>query len=464
MSTKTELTTTDWNEKHHGEAINCVFSQANFEDGYSAFKYLMQEYPELPIDWIQYFGEFKHILLVTDKIEEILNFIKWIKDKDPKKYKTNFEYIELDLCSYFILNNDLPRLNEHIQFIQQNPTVDYNAHTLPLLYTLIFHGYYDLAIDYAKKVWRPLTKFDDLEDDADYPFVQTLQMNKLQEYYVSGKLDEVARNSWIKEIDKLGLINDPGVSKTIFDSLNEPLDIARVKESIRMKDKKYLLILNIHFCKYMFENHKLPFILSDSFWSIVYSYDLFGEKKKVERWFFVNATKLTNHVNQFIFYDNILEIFGKVWGLVYVYKFLYDTKLINDTDYELINNTIKTIKRSLIHKAGIDLWQMNFIFKWPQVKQPEDFENEEQFLYSCKKTEEEISEFWEESCLTNYDEEFWIDDDDYLPDLLDDDEPKYSDSFDYKPQMPFIRQGPKVGRNDPCPCGSGKKYKKCCGG
>ncbi|AGA32845.1 YecA family protein [Thioalkalivibrio nitratireducens DSM 14787] len=25
------------------------------------------------------------------------------------------------------------------------------------------------------------------------------------------------------------------------------------------------------------------------------------------------------------------------------------------------------------------------------------------------------------------------------------------------------RAGPKIGRNDPCPCGSGKKYKKCCG-
>jgi uncharacterized protein YchJ len=25
------------------------------------------------------------------------------------------------------------------------------------------------------------------------------------------------------------------------------------------------------------------------------------------------------------------------------------------------------------------------------------------------------------------------------------------------------RDGPKVGRNDPCPCGSGKKYKKCHG-
>lgn len=32
-----------------------------------------------------------------------------------------------------------------------------------------------------------------------------------------------------------------------------------------------------------------------------------------------------------------------------------------------------------------------------------------------------------------------------------------------KPQVPFIRESPKIGRNDPCPCGSGKKYKKCCG-
>jgi uncharacterized protein len=29
--------------------------------------------------------------------------------------------------------------------------------------------------------------------------------------------------------------------------------------------------------------------------------------------------------------------------------------------------------------------------------------------------------------------------------------------------IPFVRSEPKVGRNDPCPCGSGKKFKKCCG-
>ncbi|MGA3065929.1 MAG: SEC-C metal-binding domain-containing protein [Tepidisphaeraceae bacterium] len=28
---------------------------------------------------------------------------------------------------------------------------------------------------------------------------------------------------------------------------------------------------------------------------------------------------------------------------------------------------------------------------------------------------------------------------------------------------PIVRETPKVGRNDLCPCGSGKKYKKCHG-
>ena len=29
---------------------------------------------------------------------------------------------------------------------------------------------------------------------------------------------------------------------------------------------------------------------------------------------------------------------------------------------------------------------------------------------------------------------------------------------------PVVSSSGRVGRNDPCPCGSGKKYKKCCGG
>ena len=37
----------------------------------------------------------------------------------------------------------------------------------------------------------------------------------------------------------------------------------------------------------------------------------------------------------------------------------------------------------------------------------------------------------------------------------------YLDGDTVKP--PPVLRGEKVGRNQPCPCGSGKKYKKCCG-
>ncbi|MCF6175374.1 MAG: preprotein translocase subunit SecA [Victivallaceae bacterium] len=43
-------------------------------------------------------------------------------------------------------------------------------------------------------------------------------------------------------------------------------------------------------------------------------------------------------------------------------------------------------------------------------------------------------------------------------------EPEDDEIFgDEQIQITFRREMPKVGRNDPCPCGSGRKYKKCCG-
>jgi preprotein translocase subunit SecA len=36
-------------------------------------------------------------------------------------------------------------------------------------------------------------------------------------------------------------------------------------------------------------------------------------------------------------------------------------------------------------------------------------------------------------------------------------------SGEYQPVQQVVRGADKIGRNDPCPCGSGKKYKKCCG-
>jgi preprotein translocase subunit SecA len=43
------------------------------------------------------------------------------------------------------------------------------------------------------------------------------------------------------------------------------------------------------------------------------------------------------------------------------------------------------------------------------------------------------------------------------------DQARMAGSGDSQPVQQVVRGAAKVGRNDPCPCGSGKKYKKCCG-
>ncbi len=42
-------------------------------------------------------------------------------------------------------------------------------------------------------------------------------------------------------------------------------------------------------------------------------------------------------------------------------------------------------------------------------------------------------------------------------------EAKRNELYKKQKSSTTIIKGPKVGRNDPCPCGSGKKYKHCCG-
>jgi len=43
------------------------------------------------------------------------------------------------------------------------------------------------------------------------------------------------------------------------------------------------------------------------------------------------------------------------------------------------------------------------------------------------------------------------------------DQARMAGSGDLQTVQQVVRGAAKIGRNDPCPCGSGKKYKKCCG-
>jgi preprotein translocase subunit SecA len=49
-----------------------------------------------------------------------------------------------------------------------------------------------------------------------------------------------------------------------------------------------------------------------------------------------------------------------------------------------------------------------------------------------------------------------------LSNVSDDQKEELIEEFNYIANLRATKNKVKVGRNDPCPCGSGKKYKKCC--
>ena len=75
-------------------------------------------------------------------------------------------------------------------------------------------------------------------------------------------------------------------------------------------------------------------------------------------------------------------------------------------------------------------------------------------LHQYQDVFEELMEEWEEEIDEETDEE---------EDIIDSGYESNEHDEEISNVRPFIRSVDKVGRNDLCPCGSGKKYKKCCG-
>ncbi len=153
-----------------------------------------------------------------------------------------------------------------------------------------------------------------------------------------------------------------------------------------------------------------------------------------------------NNKNNPDIYDNeltgflvmeILDIKGK--------ELLKDIKLLYDKDMvlESIPGNFEDVKKILIEGERYDRTLKPFT---------DIFEEYENIMNTWSYYQDEE---------TNMNEDVYDDEDLYRiqKKMNHDSEENYYDSYE---QGTYIREEEKVGRNDPCPCGSGKKYKKCC--
>lgn len=456
-----QYSTINWYGKDTDEVYDFIYDELEEEDQYTFFSWLMQHFPNLEIDWLEIFEDFKDELLNNGKIDVILSFVIWYRQKNPDDYGVRFEFIERDLCDYYLYKYNIEKLQDRIAFIQQNPVPAIDTLTVRLLYQLIYHGQYQMAVSYAEAVWKPVNESDELIGFASYPFINTIYVSQLQKCYEAGlnniHFDE---DRLFRQMVTMGFDDDKTIFEHVLKALKEELNIADIKDSIQKGKDMHMLILNIHFLKYMLHNYKMPFVFSEWIWNFIATTKIFGKLKGVENRFYIDAKTLDKHIcnklDSFLG-SNELEIFGKVWGLDFVFDFLNKHQLLPDEHYEKMLENISYFRNEMMRIASSNLWQMMFVFNWPRtndyiVDPSEQRLFNETYGIEEKEAFEKVKRYLSVYCIPDrIKKELKLNDSD-----KDNNLPFWPDN------PPYIMQEPDVGRNDLCPCGSGIKYKKCC--
>ncbi len=427
--------------------------------------HLINNFPDLEIDWIEIFEEVNEQLFDEGRVDDVLNFVNIYRKIFPDKYESQCRRIEKDIVTHLFYRGDIETIKERVEIIKCIPVPDRFSVSSDVIVQLIYHGQHTLAFEYSKSLLESLTETNEFIYYPQAAFNATIYLHELEKLYVNVKeggaigFDEFAIKLQVAKSHP-----DEEIFEIALKNLKEPLDKLAIQSKIETGSNDLLLTLSVQFCKFMKEKFGMSFMISDRFWTILKKIELFGQEENDEAFFYISYPVLSKHIeNQYdlIFLSNEIEIFGMVYGLKYVYLFLHEQGLINDHYYKLMDENISVLETdSLLYLRG-SAWQMKFVFDWPQLKATDPVLVKlfsDTYNYYTDNSVEPIFNDYLESWTIPESVKQQIDQ--FEEENLQ--EKKAKEYERWLPTLPIVNTEPTVGRNDPCPCGSGKKYKKCC--
>ena len=365
--------TTNWKEKRPEEILDFIHKKTNTEKQFEVLKYLILHFPDLKINWLDIFSDMEYFLLSNDRLNDVLFFVDWYSKHDPEDYKERYQFIDREIINYCFFKKDYKNLQKRIEFVKKNPVSAIDILTIRLLFQMIFHGWYEQAIKFCEAVWKPVDESPNLFGPAAYEFVNTLYINKLQYYYETLlNKAEIDVYDFLKKHTEIDFEISKKLAEKIKTGFISDFDRDFVKSCINKEKNDHMLHLNLQFLKYMYHNYNLPFIFSDWLWQFIAELKIFGKHGK-DNWFFIDAKTMDKHIISR--YDtflgcNKLEIFGKVWGLEYIFAFFNDLQLINEEQYKQMSENCNYFRNEMMIIAGSNLWNMLFVFDWPETGNP----------------------------------------------------------------------------------------------
>lgn len=410
--------------------------------------------------------------------ENVIKFSELLQRKQPKLYEENFQYFDDFLIDYYCFHKDYNEVKGSFSNFILNPTHDFDKYLISFR-KLLFYGYTDILNAAITKNYKKVETSDKLMGNAGYDLALSKFYLTLEEFHLS---DDFDIKTFLTKLNKYDFDFNNDFLSAVETGMREQLSKEDVVNNFLNDRQNFIITLEIYFLKYM-QERKISFAISGKIWDKILTFWAENNDKKrcsPNDYFQVKVDELEKYLSSLsgdMFIDNKSEMIAVLWGSVYVYDFLKAIEIIKQNTFDNFIEITRILKGKVIGQFTSDLWNSNFVHLWEKpdsISTIEFIEEEKIFKKSILFTHQRFirlrSEISKELANIGELSTYIIEggktaENNYNTSLLDDFFNTNQDNNTYKESriLEPIKAEKKVGRNEPCPCGSGKKYKKCCG-
>jgi hypothetical protein len=387
------------------------------------------------------------------RFDELIELQQTISTLQPEFYAKEFVYINDTLLAYALFTNNEALAKDLFAPFVEDPTRDIDVY-LPLLRLIVLYGKGEWVYDIVLKNYQTIKHTDGFmgEPHSDLAVYTWHQISELA-YKKSKETGIFDLDAWLIESAKFDFgALDTESQERLLQLFTQPVpDKATLITQFQQDSHSLLRSLSPYFMRDNYDNKGIPFIISGTIWDLMMDYWFKGSGKKAS--FNLTTTSFDKYCGGLagFFGQYYCNAVASIYGAYHVYDFLHRIGLIDDTLYKNALTGIRFCHQS-VNRSGNRVWRNGFPKYWAKPDAMTDIEyaiNNQ--VIDASFAHVEVIERKKETT------------DDLVRKMVE--AAKSSPLLKPKPisKPKPIATTPKVGRNEPCPCGSGKKYKHCCG-
>lgn len=406
------------------------------------------------------------------RIEEVAEFAKLVKEKSPEIYYEAAMYFAERLVPYFYSIGQRELAKPYIEDLIEN-CVEACGSLINVLRTL--EGYDDVLMldEIAMRCTERIRIAEDSIYGSSQPFSGIVISQKLFSMLEDSIQHETAHSILTNECpEDLGPLAHklPEVMKFATDA---------TKSMLEYKDEELFLVIELRFMQWMKPLGYSPILSTRiihafcNYWQKAVGSGKFEDLLACPKF---NEVELRKACYTSFYADevDVSDAAILVWGAPYVYDFLFEQGVVTASERSEAISGIYQVKLSFMDTFMPNLFKVQFLNDWKLPPSGDKIQQEtESILFSRSREQFRNKKTSNSQFVSSLDEN--NSDLQNLSSLIKSALPiipaqksmldmmmEEYDGAEYEVGTPIVNTEVKIGRNEKCPCGSGKKYKKCC--